>query len=99
MIGARDRWHLAAPVSLGVAVFRYDHPDLDADANDRLNAAMCAALVADGLALVSSSVLNGRKVIRLCPIHPATTRADVERTIDRLEQLAEACLADARSGA
>lgn len=97
LIGARDRWHMAAPVSLGVAVFRYAHPDLDPDANDRLNAAMCAALVADGLALVSSSVLDGRKVIRLCPIHPATTRADVEHTIDRLEQLAEACLPKAHA--
>ena len=43
----------------------------------------------DGFAFVSSHVVGGRPVLRLCTINPRTTREDVEATIDRLGSLAE----------
>ena len=39
---------------------------------------------ADSYALVMSTVLRGRHALRLCPINPLTTEAEIEETIVRL---------------
>lgn len=69
---------------LGVVTFAA--PDRDAAAHVR-----AAAILTDsGFAAVSSTVLHGRTVLRLCIINPRTTVDDVEQTIRRLS----AALAD-----
>lgn len=47
------------------------------------------ALIADGFAMVATTVLRGRTVLRLCTINPRTTEADLEATIARIEWLAQ----------
>ncbi|HVT40926.1 MAG TPA: hypothetical protein VHE78_17955 [Gemmatimonadaceae bacterium] len=44
----------------------------------------------DGYALVLSTALRGRAALRLCPIHPGTTVAEIEETIGRLSRFARA---------
>jgi hypothetical protein len=46
------------------------------------------AMLEGGFALATSTVLNGRTVLRLCTINPRTTEADVEGTIEWLDALA-----------
>jgi aromatic-L-amino-acid/L-tryptophan decarboxylase len=41
--------------------------------------------VRDGFAAPSTTVLDGRVVLRLCTINPRTTHEDVEATIERME--------------
>jgi hypothetical protein len=38
--------------------------------------------------MVSSTTLDGRIVLRLCPINPRTTTDDIDASIARLETLA-----------
>ena len=85
---ARDGWQVVSPASLGAVTFRYiggppEGPDCDA-----LNQAMVNALSADGFALVSTTILEGRKVIRICALNPRATRDDIRRTVEKLEELA-----------
>ncbi len=48
---------------------------------------IAAALAADGFALLSTTELRGRTVLRLCTINPRTTEGDVRETVRRLERL------------
>ena len=45
-----------------------------------------AELTADGYAAVTSTVLGGRTVLRLCTINPRTTTDDLDRTVALLAQ-------------
>ena len=45
-------------------------------------------MLVDELATLSSTVLDGRTVLRLCTVNPRTTREDVEATLARVEELA-----------
>jgi glutamate/tyrosine decarboxylase-like PLP-dependent enzyme len=83
----RDGWEVESPAQLGIVCFRRVPPGVPAEELDRVNDELVAAAVADGYAAPSSTVLDGRTVIRLCTINPRTTFADVETTIERLERL------------
>ncbi len=45
-------------------------------------------MLEDGFALATSTVLDGRTVLRMCTINPRTTEADVELTVERIDALA-----------
>jgi aromatic-L-amino-acid/L-tryptophan decarboxylase len=46
------------------------------------------AMLADELATLSSTVLDGRTTLRLCTVNPRTTREDVEAALARVDELA-----------
>lgn len=48
------------------------------------HSAAAAEITASGYAAVSSTVLKGRTVLRLCIINPRTTTADIDGTVQRL---------------
>ena len=53
---------------------------------DRAHVAAAAEITASGFAAVSSTVLKGRTVLRLCIINPRTTTDDIDGTIQRLSE-------------
>jgi glutamate/tyrosine decarboxylase-like PLP-dependent enzyme len=85
---SRDGWEVASPAQLGIVCFRRVEAGLDPNALDELNDGLVRAAVRDGFAAPSSTVLDGRPVLRLCTINPRTTFADIDATLTRLEQLA-----------
>jgi glutamate/tyrosine decarboxylase-like PLP-dependent enzyme len=80
-------WTIVTPAQLAVVTFRYA-PGAPAEA-DTLHARIVEEVMADGFALVTSTVLNGHPVLRLCTINPRTTDADIEETVRRLTTIAE----------
>jgi aromatic-L-amino-acid decarboxylase len=46
-------------------------------------------MITDGFAMISSTVLRGHTVLRLCTINPRTTESDLQETIRRLEQFGD----------
>src|SRR5690606_1457683 len=66
-------WELAAPPSLGICAFRAAPPSLEPEAQDELNTDLVRRLAATGEAQVSSTLLRGRRWLRMCPINPRTT--------------------------
>lgn len=75
------RWEVVSPAEMGIVAFRRR------GAEESYYAAANAAMLADGFALLTSTVLNGKSALRICPINPRTTEADVEQTLDWLDRL------------
>ncbi len=81
VIESIDPLEIVTPAQLGIVTFA------DSRVSNAGHVAAAAALTADGYAAVTSTVLAGRTVLRLCIINPATTVDDVRGTIERLAQL------------
>ena len=75
-------WEIASPAQMAVVCFRYRRGD------DAFHSALVDAMLEDGFALATSTVLDGRTVLRMCTINPRTMEADVELTIERIDALA-----------
>jgi aromatic-L-amino-acid/L-tryptophan decarboxylase len=73
-----DRWDVVTSAQLGIVTFTRR------GANDGAHAAAVAALARDGYAVVSSTTLHTKSVLRLCTINPRTTEEDISSTLDRL---------------
>jgi glutamate/tyrosine decarboxylase-like PLP-dependent enzyme len=84
----RPGWEVVTPAQLAIVSFRRCRPGAAPADEDRLNATLVGALVADGRGAVSSTTIGGRTVLRLCTINPRTRTEDVELTIAALDELA-----------
>ena len=89
---ARENWEIVTPGTFGIVTFRYLSPGLSEAELDELNRAMTAAITMSGYALMSTTVLFGKKVQRMCLNRPDATEADVTETIERLEGIARQLL-------
>jgi aromatic-L-amino-acid decarboxylase len=77
-----EEWEVVSPATLAVICFRRrGHGDEETDA-------MVRRAVEDGYAAPSTTILDGRSVVRLCTINPRTTERDIKGTLERLAQLA-----------
>jgi glutamate/tyrosine decarboxylase-like PLP-dependent enzyme len=75
-------WEIVTPAQMGIVCFRYTGAD------DAAHFRLVQSILKDGFALITSTVLQGRTVLRTCTINPRTTEADIEETLDRLDRLA-----------
>ncbi len=73
-----ETWDVVSPPALGIVCFALR--GVDADGHE----ARARALAAGGYACVSTTVLRGRTVFRLCTINPLTTETDILGTLERL---------------
>ena len=80
LLRERPGWEIVTPAQLAVVTFRREGPD-------ERQTEISEAMVREGFAAPSTTVLGGRVVLRLCTINPRTTHADIERTIERMERL------------
>ncbi len=78
-------WQVVTPAQMGVLTFRYAPEGVDEEALGRLNRELVDAMIQDGFAMLSSTVLHGQTVLRMCTINPRTTEADVREVIGRLD--------------
>jgi aromatic-L-amino-acid/L-tryptophan decarboxylase len=75
-------WEIVTPAQMGMVCFRYGGAD------DGAHFRLVQSILKDGFALITSTVLHGRTVLRTCTINPRTTEADIEATLERLDRLA-----------
>jgi glutamate/tyrosine decarboxylase-like PLP-dependent enzyme len=73
-------WEVITPAQMGIVTFH--HPAAD-------YGKIHDAMLSDGFALATSTVLKGRKVLRFCTINPRTTEDDVTRTLEWIDGLIE----------
>jgi len=81
---AAGTWEVVTGSQMGVVTFRWRDASKTAAEIDAITRGTVELMRADGYALVMSTVLKGRPVLRLCPINPATNRGEIEETIVRL---------------
>jgi glutamate/tyrosine decarboxylase-like PLP-dependent enzyme len=80
-------WEVISPATLGVITFRFI-PEMASEAEiNVINQKLVGAMMKDGFAFVTSTILNGRTVLRLCTINPRTTEGDIGATIQRIKEL------------
>ena len=84
VLRARPGWEVVSAAQLAIVCFRRD-------GDDALQSRLAGAMVADGFAAPSTTEVGGRIALRLCTINPRTTFADIERTIERMEELSGSC--------
>jgi len=75
---AMPGWEIVTPAQMGIVTFH--HPIAN---YEKIHDAM----LSDGFALATSTVLKGRKVLRFCTINPRTTEEDIVRTIEWIDGL------------
>ena len=71
-------WQVITPAQLGIVTFTRSGWSPDE------HSARAAAIADAGHATVTSTVLRGRRALRLCTINPRTTEADIALTLDYL---------------
>jgi len=81
-------WEVISPARLAVLCFRYAPAGAGEERCNRLNKLLAEAMFRDGFAAVTTTILRGRTVLRMCTINPRATAADIEGTIGKLEELA-----------
>lgn len=92
MLRERPLWRVMSPASLGVVGFRAAPAGWSDEASDRLNGAIAAHVRADGKDVIATTELNGRVALRMCPINPRLSAEDLETSVLRLDQAAQAAM-------
>ena len=87
-VSAMEDWEIIAPAQMAMLNFRYAPADLSEEERDRINEQISARLNESGYAAMFTTVLKGHTVLRLCAIHPETTRDDIETTLQLLNKYA-----------
>jgi aromatic-L-amino-acid decarboxylase len=85
-------WEVVTPAQMGVVTFRCVPAGLSPEKLDWLNRELIDEMIADGFAMISSTVLRGQTVLRVCTINPRTTEADVRETVKRLDGVSKRLL-------
>lgn len=85
-IRRRADWELITPAQMGIVTFRRK------GAPESFYAKLHAAMLHDGYALLSTTILNGEVVLRMCTINFRAGNDDITQTLDWLEQLAGTCI-------
>ena len=75
-------------VSLGIMCFRVNPGGLDEEALDNLNRNVLAKIFWGEEAFLSSTMFNGKFVLRLCIVNHNTTWDDVRQTLEAVERIA-----------
>lgn len=83
-------WEIVSSARLGIVNFRCAPAGVPEPELDALNQAISKKLNSDGYALLFTTELRGKKVLRMCAIHPQTTEADIKETVRRLAQYGNA---------
>jgi aromatic-L-amino-acid decarboxylase len=87
-----------APVALNVVAFRYDDPATGAEDRDRVNRELLMRVQERGIAIPSSTILDGRFTLRACICNHRSTRADFEFFMSEAELIVEELLKEGGIG-
>src|ERR1700730_8229764 len=84
------QWEISTPAQMAIVTFRWAPKEISAARLDFLNRAIASRMQQEAFALVLSTELRGRTVLRLCTINPRTTETDIEQTVAALTRAAQA---------
>lgn len=81
---ADERWDVVTPAQLSVVTFAPRRPDLSVAATNAIVERAVERLTREGYAMVTSTQVRGRTVLRYCLIHPEARMDEVRETTERL---------------
>lgn len=83
------QWEIVTPAQIGLITFRYVPEGWSDEEVDALNRGLVEKMIKDRFAFISSTILGGRTVLRMCTDNPRTTEEDIRETIRRLESFGQ----------
>jgi aromatic-L-amino-acid decarboxylase len=86
-IRASRQWEIVTPAQLGIVSFRACLPGRSPEEIDSIHHRIVDRLTEEAYAFLSSTILSGRTVLRMCTINPTTTRRDIESTVEHLDRI------------
>lgn len=81
LIDASERLTRVAPVALNVVAFRFDDPAMLPESRDRVNRELLMRLWERGIAIPSSTILDGRFSLRACIVNHRSRRDDFDEFV------------------
>lgn len=90
VLRAAGTWEIVTPSQMGIVTFRWHDASKTGAQIDAITRGTVDLMREDGYALVMSTALNHRPVLRLCPINPTTNAGEIEETIARLGRFSAA---------
>ncbi len=81
-------WEIISPAAQAVINFRCAPAGMSEQALDQLNQKISREISDSGFAQVLTTELNGKKVLRICALNPATTKEDMLETVELLDRCA-----------
>ncbi len=91
---SRSDWEVITPANLAVITFRYN-PFQDEKTTatqeklEQLNQHLSNRIIADGKAMLATTIVNDQTVLRMCLINPRTSMSDLMSTLESLETYAK----------
>ncbi len=84
-------WEVVSPASLAVLNFRYSpiNLNLTEEQLDRINRGVAKKITAARKAILATTILQEKVVLRMCLINPRTTMEDIESTLKLCQGFAE----------
>jgi L-2,4-diaminobutyrate decarboxylase len=80
---------IVSPAQLGIVNFRYiANGTLSENDLNKINQKISREITESGFAQIFTTELRGKKVLRMCTIHPETTEKDIYDTIEKLMESA-----------
>lgn len=84
-------FEITTPARLGVVTFRYRPENVDGEELNQLTRRIFDGIVADGYAMLTTTVIRGQTVLRLCTINPRTTDEDIRGTVAMIGRIGARC--------
>lgn len=79
---------IVSPAQMAMVNFRFAPAGTSEEERDELNARAAARMRASGYAGVFTTELSGKKVLRLCAIHPRAHKGEMREVVRRLAAFA-----------
>ncbi len=87
MLEEQGCFEITTQAQLGIVTFRYTPPDTRGVDMDQLTRSVFDGIVEDGHAMLTTTVLNGQTVLRLCTINPRTSEDDIRSTVEMIARV------------
>lgn len=87
-LNKRSNWKIISEPCCGAINFRYEPDGLTNEELDELTGRISKEIINSGFAFIVTTVLRGKKTLRMCIINANTTEEDVIRTISLLDEIA-----------
>ena len=91
LLEEHGRFEIATRAQLGVVTFRYRPRDATGADLNQLTRRIFDGIVADGHAMLTTTVIRGETVLRLCTINPRTTDEDIRSTVEMIARIGAEC--------
>jgi glutamate/tyrosine decarboxylase-like PLP-dependent enzyme len=89
LVDASDKLDRVAPVELNVVAWRHADPELAADRQDHVNRELLMRIQERGIAIPSSTIIDGRFTLRVCICNHRSRREDFDDLVAAAERIVE----------